>query len=235
MIQEIILGDEAIRYDLQRKKVKNINIRIKRDLSVHVSASPKVAQRDIERILREKSDFILSAIKKYRKIASEEEKRAKNPCAVLVFGVELPIITESGKKNKALIEKEQITLTLKDTADKAAREKAIKTALDALLREKVEGICREIYPNFKSFCPGFPTLKFRNMKSRWGSCNFKDQALTFNYSLIHAPLECIEFVIYHEFTHFIHPNHSSEFYKELSRFVPNHKELKKKLELYRII
>jgi predicted metal-dependent hydrolase len=235
MIQEIILGDEAIRYDLQRKKVKNINIRIKRDLSVNVSASPKVAQRDIERILREKSDFILSAIKKYRKIASEEEKMAKNPCAVLVFGVELPIIAESGKKNKALIEKEQITLTLKDTADKAAREKAIKTMLDALLREKVEEICREVYPSFKSFCQGFPTLKFRNMKSRWGSCNFKDQALTFNYSLIHAPVECIEFVIYHEFTHFIHPNHSSEFYKELSRFVPNHKELKKELECYKII
>ena len=55
MIKEILLGDRLIQYDLQRKKVKNINIRVKRDLTVHVSASPKVSQKRIEEITRERS------------------------------------------------------------------------------------------------------------------------------------------------------------------------------------
>ena len=235
MIKEIMLGDILVRYDLQRKRVKNINIRIKRDMSVHVSASPKVSQKDIDRILREKSDFIISAIEKYRRLGVAEEKREASSDSIALFGGEMPIVTESGKKNKAVIEAERIILTLKDTSDTSAREKAIRSALDTLLKATVEEICREVYPNFADVCKVFPALKFRHMKSRWGSCNYKSNTLTFNYYLVHAPRECIEFVIYHEFTHFICHDHSSDFYRELSRFIPNHKQLKKELEKHRNI
>ena len=235
MIKEIMLGDILVRYDLQKKKVKNINIRIKRDMSVHVSASPKVSQKDIERILREKSDFILSSIEKYRRLAVTEKNRAENSDIVELFGSVMPVVTESGKKNKAVIEEGRIILTLKDTSDTAAREKAIRSALDDLLKSTVEEICREVYPKFAKVCSDFPTLKFRHMKSRWGSCNYKSNTLTFNYYLVHAPCECIEFVIYHEFTHFICHDHSTDFYRALSRFIPNHKQLKKELEKHRNI
>lgn len=235
MIKEIKLGDKIVKYDLQRKKVKNINIRIKRDMSVHVSASPKVSQKDIERILREKSDFILSAIEKYRRLSATEKKRAANPGSIELFGSEMPVVTESGKKNQVVIKEGRIILTLKNTSDTSAREKSIRSSLDTLLKTTVEEICREVYPKFADVCQSFPTLKFRHMKSRWGSCNFKNNTLTFNYYLVHAPRVCIEFVIYHEFTHFICHDHSPNFYRELSRFIPNHKELKKELEKHRNI
>ena len=235
MIKEILLGDQKIKYDLQRKKVKNINIRIKRDLSVHVSASRSVPMESIERILREKADFILSALAKYQRLEKQTKENAKDENTVLLFGEQMPIVTVSGKKNQAVIEEDRICLMLKDPSLSSAKEKTLQSALEGIFRSTVDEICRDIYPDFTKACPRFPTLKFRRMKSRWGSCNFKNYTLTFNYHLIHAPIECIEFVIYHEFTHFIHPNHSSAFYGELSRFVPNHKELKKELEHYKIL
>ena len=235
MLKEIRLGDRLVSYDLQRKKVKNINIRIKRDLSVHVSAAPRVPQADIERILKEKSDFILSAIEKYESLAADAGKSLPDPNSIYVFGQKMPVVTVCAKKNGAILEGGQITLMLKDISDSAQREKVLGAALDSLLKSTVEEICREIQPKFVKSCPRFPNLKFRHMKSRWGSCNYKDQTLTFNYSLIHARRECIEFVIYHEFTHFIHPNHSPDFYRELSRYIPDHKKLKKELENYKEI
>lgn len=230
MIREILLCNQLVKYDLQRKNVKNINIRIKRDLTVNVSASTRVPIKEIEKILCEKSDFILSALQKYEKLANADETRSPKGNSVKVFGKELPILTVLGKKNQAIIGEDQIDLILKNGSDSTISEKTINTALDAVFRKTVEDICREVYPHFSKHCPEFPILKFRHMKSRWGSCNFKKYILTFNYALIHAPRECIEYVVYHEFTHFIHPNHSPDFYKELSRFIPRHKELKKQLE-----
>ena len=52
MNREIILGDRTIKYDLQYKKVKSINLRIKPDGSINVSANKKVPQKVID-------DFII--------------------------------------------------------------------------------------------------------------------------------------------------------------------------------
>ena len=42
MIHSILLGGKEIQYNLERKKVKNINLRIKPDNSVWISANNSV-------------------------------------------------------------------------------------------------------------------------------------------------------------------------------------------------
>ena len=91
-------------------------------------------------------------------------------------------------------------------------------------------ICESVYPKFKKYGVEFPELRFRNMVSRWGSCQPKRKVLTFNISLIEAPLACIEYVVVHEFTHFLQPNHSKKFYSQLAMFMPDWKERKRILE-----
>lgn len=230
MKASILLSGQLISYDLQRKKVKNINIRIKRDLTVAVSASPRVPLQTIEKILTEKSDFILSALKKYERQRESAGLTDIDGQSITVFGKTLPITVISGKKNNAEILQDSFDVTLRDVNDSSAQKKEISAALDALCRDTVMEICREVYPKFSNHTADFPTVKFRHMKTRWGSCNYKKGILTFNYALVHAPIDCIEYVVYHEFTHFIHPDHSKAFYAELSRHVPNYKEKKKRLE-----
>ena len=81
----VTVGDSKIVYELTRKKVKNINLRIKPDGSVHVSASNAVTIAVIERFMKKKSDFILSAIDKY----SERGVKGKMQ---FVGGEKLPIL-----------------------------------------------------------------------------------------------------------------------------------------------
>ena len=54
MIRRIKLLDRVVEYDLQRKRVKNINLRIKPDKTITVSANQRVSESRIEDFLKEK-------------------------------------------------------------------------------------------------------------------------------------------------------------------------------------
>ena len=44
------------------------------------------------------------------------------------------------------------------------------------------------------------------------------------------PLPAAEYVVAHEFTHFLQANHSARFYAELARYMPDFKEKEKLLK-----
>lgn len=179
MIKKINLKEREIEYILQRKPVKNINLRIKRDGSISVSANRFVAQSTIESFIISKSDFILNAIKMF-------EKDAKKPLV------------------------------------KYFEEKEITTV--------VTEFCKKVYPYFKEKGIKYPEIRFRRMVSQWGNCRSKDGILTFNTNLMYAPIECIEYVVLHEFTHFIEANHSPAFYRELEKVCPDWKNRRKQMK-----
>lgn len=64
-------------------------------------------------------------------------------------------------------------------------------------------------------------LKIRYMKTRWGSCNINTGVISLNLLLSCFPYECLEYVIVHELTHLLVPNHSKNFYDIISKFLPD--------------
>ena len=68
------------------------------------------------------------------------------------------------------------------------------------------------------------------MVSQWGNCRAEKGILTFNTNLVYAPYECIDYVVLHEFTHFLQQNHSAQFYRELEKVCPDWKALKTRLK-----
>ena len=63
MIQRITLKGQEIQYDLERKSVKNINLRIKPDQTIYMSVNDTITQETIDDFLQSKADFILKALK----------------------------------------------------------------------------------------------------------------------------------------------------------------------------
>ena len=74
------------------------------------------------------------------------------------------------------------------------------------------------------------SVKIRQMKTRWGSCNAHKSYINLNIELIKKPKKCIEYVIFHELAHLIHPNHSKEFYDYLTLFMSDWQNRKRVLE-----
>ena len=94
----------------------------------------------------------------------------------------------------------------------------------------IQSLCDAVFPKFQKYGIDYPEIRFRNMVSRWGSCQPKREILTFNYALVEAPLASVEYVVVHEFTHFLQPNHSRKFYQQLAMFMPDWEERKNILE-----
>lgn len=72
-------------------------------------------------------------------------------------------------------------------------------------------------------------LRFRNQKSRWGSCNSRG-TVSLNRKLIGAPAEVIDSVVVHELAHLRHLNHSKDFWSLVESSIPNLRECELWLE-----
>ena len=75
-----------------------------------------------------------------------------------------------------------------------------------------------------------PNLKIRKMTSRWGVCNIKNHNVTLNYQLSKYDICCLDYVIVHELSHFIYPNHSRDFWNLVGKYYPKYKDCRKMLK-----
>ena len=147
-----------------------------------------------------------------------------------IFGHDRRLIVAQGNKNKVESDESYITLTVKDINDTALKQKTMEKWLQTICRDMIQSLCDAVFPKFQKYGIDYPEIRFRNMVSRWGSCQPKREILTFNYALVEAPLASVEYVVVHEFTHFLQPNHSRKFYQQLAMFMPDWEERKRILE-----
>ena len=86
-----------------------------------------------------------------------------------------------------------------------------------------------VFPLFADILNGEkPEINVRDMKSRWGVCNPARRRLTFNMRLAEKPISAQEYVVLHEYVHFLHANHGPAFHAEMARLMPDYR-LRKKL------
>lgn len=72
-------------------------------------------------------------------------------------------------------------------------------------------------------------ISIREQKTRWGSCSGKGN-LNFNWRLIFAPEEVLDYVVVHELAHRREMNHSKAFYAIVESILPDYKNRKKWLK-----
>ncbi len=232
MIKKIVLNGIPIEYELQRKAVKNINLRIKADRTIFVSANTRVSEKIIEEFIESKREYILNALARYEELAkyAPKPKQYVDGESFRILGHDRRLKVIEGKKNKVESDESYITLTVKDLNDFDLKKKTMNKWLNSICKYTIQSLCDAIYPKFQKYGISYPTIKYRNMISRWGSCQPKRCVLTFNYALVEAPISCVEYVVVHEFTHFLQPNHSEMFYNELTKVMPDWKERRKLLK-----
>ena len=232
MQRRVMTPHGEILFSLEYKKVKNINLRIVRGGEVKVSAPRAVGVEFIDSFVISRADFILRAIDKLGRV--EPPSTFSDGEQVFILGTPYTLRSTPSAVNRAVvIDGAIVVLCLKKDAGTAVRRTLVEKLRQTALLRTVPSIVDRAMPYFGARGIARPTLSYRAMRSRWGSCHTKKGHITLAKALAKCPVVCIEYVVAHELTHLIHPNHSPAFYAELTKIMPDWKRRRDILRSFR--
>jgi len=194
--------------EIIRKNNKNTYLRVKNN-KVVITTNYLTSTKTLEKLINNNKEFINKALSK--NIDKEQNTKFS------LFGEEYDIVF-----GFPITEIENNKIYTKD-------EKTLNKFLSKYIYTIYEERLNYWYSIFEENIPT-PYLKIRKMTSRWGVCNIKNNNITLNLELSKYNIECLNYVIVHELSHFIHPNHSKDFWIQVSKYYPNYKEIRKYLK-----
>jgi len=69
----------------------------------------------------------------------------------------------------------------------------------------------------------YSRIEIRDQRTRWGSCSPRG-TLSFNWRLVLAPIDVLDYVVVHELCHLREPNHSPRFWRLVAERRPAWRE-----------
>ena len=141
------------------------------------------------------------------------------------------VYKEASLVNRVELDEKKVCIFLKDASDEELAQRLFdewwRNTANDIFQIELEKLYQKI---FKKYGLDQPHILVRKMKTLWGSCTPNKNKITLNEYLLKADIRCIQYVILHELTHLLYPNHSKEFYDFLTIHMPDWKERKKQLD-----
>ena len=204
---EYIYNDKKYNIEIVRKNNKNTYLRV-RDNKIIVSTNYFTTKKQIIKLIEDNTAFINKALDKSIKKKEDDTFKLFGKCYDIIYG---PFNTE--------INNDKIY-----TKDEKTFNKYFTKYIRNIYSERLD----YWYNIFEENIP-YPNLKIRKMTSRWGVCNIKNHNVTLNLELSKYDISALDYVIVHELSHFIHHNHSKDFWLLVGKYYPNYKDIRKML------
>ena len=224
MKYEFSYNGKVIPYEIIYKNVRNINIRVKPTGEVVVSCRADIDNKTIELQMIKRARWLIGLIEKY-KVNSIEFKNAEpkflNGEEFVLFGRVLRIQNMQSEEFK--VEYDNNYLYIYRNSNKGIKQK-FKEWYKICVLESFSQQVEYLYQKFAKYNIDKPTVVYKNMKTRWGTCNIDKKIVTLNLHLAKVDKFLTEYVICHELTHFIYRNHNNDFYSFLTSMIPDWKQ-----------
>lgn len=195
---------------IEKKGNKNTYIRVKDDLNIYVTTSYFTTNKQITKLLDDNYSYI------YKMLETQSKRNSKKEL-FYYLGKKYDIIIYG---NGIEIYDDKIYVKSIDYLNKWYKKEMKKIYIERLDYN---------YNLFTENIP-YPNLKIRKMTTRWGVCNKKTTTVTLNSELMKYTIDKLDYVIIHELSHFLYFNHSSNFWKQVEKYCPNYKKIRKELK-----
>ncbi|WP_270375066.1 M48 family metallopeptidase [Marinicauda sp. Alg238-R41] len=223
--RSIILSGRTVGYTLKRSaRRRTIGFRVGSD-GLCVTLPRRVAIREAESALREKSGWILSKLDKWTERASIPELTGADGESVGYLGRALTLRVVGHSRARTLIvpEANALVVHVDSGLSGSLRDATVKRALERWRRRAALEL---MAPRLARFAAELnrpaPAVSIRVNASRWGSCS-SDGSIRMNARLIAFDEALVDYVCAHEACHLIEMNHGPRFYALLDRLMPDHR------------
>lgn len=202
----------GITYELTRKTVKNLNLRIHPDGSIHASCPRKMGAERADAFVEQKKEWI-------GQVRARLASQIQAADTLLLLGKKIPYTVELGPAGVCARNGRLVI-----TAPEASRAPAVAAAWrESRLRPILAAALARAQARFQGFELPPYQVKIKRMTSRWGSCHREKKVLSFSTFLMCVPPEAIEYVAAHELAHFFAAGHGADFYAVMDRVMPDHR------------
>jgi hypothetical protein len=227
MDAQIQLGERTLSYRLRRsarRRTIAIEIDPREGLLVHSPA--RVDVDGLRRFLLQKADWILATTAKL------DQARARAPVVswesgsrVPLRGGEVTLRVQPGAARPAvsLDAEGMLVCTPHEDGLVPAGERVRALVVGWLREHAAEVVAARVQAYLPRLAVQPRTVRVREQKRRWGSCS-AGGALNFNWRLILAPAEVLDYVVVHELCHLKELNHSPRFWAEVAGILPAYRE-----------
>lgn len=206
-----------------RKKIRNLYIRVACG-EIRISAPFFLSDERVASFARARLAWI-----KEKLAASPAPARLEDGAPIPVWGRRVPLALHPfAKVNAVKSDSGRLHVYCKESAEKATIETLIAEWHKKILREPA-GRLLEMWRE-RMEISGPLELQIRKMRSRWGACMPVKRKITLNSALARHSPSCLEFVIVHELSHLLVPNHGPEFIRTLDLWLPDWRDRKALLE-----
>ena len=209
-----------------RKDVKNITLKV-RPNGEAILTTPKAASDEHIKFIIEKRAKWIAQKRAFFASFKTPQKEYVSGEDFRYLGRNYRLKVLQSKEERVKLQRGYLELFVKDKSDIKRKENLVYE----WYYEKATLYFFNILQEFNKIVKqDIKSVKIRQMKTRWGSCNPYKSYINLNIELIKKPRACIEYVVFHELVHLLHPDHSKKFYDYLTLYMPDWQKRKEILE-----
>ncbi|MDO4865411.1 MAG: SprT family zinc-dependent metalloprotease [Clostridia bacterium] len=230
MKRAVIAGGRRVEYTLIQSNRANVLFQALPEAGIRVYAPKYLRLRDVDEMVRERAEQ-LTRMQREVEQRLEDDRRAHpvtDGSPILIEGRRCTLRLHAGSRRAGRLVGDEYHLTLPEPDSDAAVRAAIRSTLSAVALKRIRQRLEHYAPRVGA-APGRVTI--REQKSRWGSCSRKGN-LNFNWKLIMAPPEVLDYVVIHELCHLHEFNHSPRFWALVEAQMPEYEAWKKWLKVH---
>lgn len=208
-----------------RKRVKNLNLRVRADGTVTLSIPQHLPLARAREFLDRKGGWIAERVRRNIDRRPSPDLAGELPDRIPLWGKLVPRDSVQANSGQAASDR--------DAGDQGAPGQTTidQAALDELYRTEVLRALPDVVERMEARIGVHATRwSVRVMKTRWGSCTPKTGAIRINARLAAYPPECLEFVVAHELVHLLEPSHNARFHALLDEFCPDNRGIARRLK-----
>ena len=221
---QIEYANNVIDFIIKRKKVKNVNLNVKPDMTIEVTANDRVPLDFISDFVKSKGSWILKNVGQFKDVQplKQSEREYVSGETFKYLGKQYRLRVQQSMEEEIVKYFRGFIYLYLMNADDVSRKAKL---MDDWYREKAQMTFYEslekMYPPVQKYGVEKPDVDVRLMKARWGSALIEKNTILLNTELIKAPKYCIDYVVLHELIHFKYNDHSENFYQMLFSLMPD--------------
>jgi len=202
----------------RRKNAKCLSLR-SHEGGLRLSAPKYASKAVIDTFLERNYEHILQVLAH----SQQTQRRYVSGEKISLLGSEYTLKCQFSHENKCYVQEQSIVVLHKENVD---IEKLVLNFFRQTLYQVASGLLPQLQQRMGLQAE---ELRIRDMRTRWGTCNYQKRRIWLSLMLVQKDIECISYVLVHELAHFLEHSHNKRFWLIVETYCPTYKEIMKRM------